>query len=311
MTVTILIPVYGVEKYIVECAESLFSQTYTDIEYVFCDDCSTDRSMEKLQGVVERFPERREHVRIVRNDENKGLGGTRVRLVSEVHTDTFLIVDSDDKLPVDAVEKLVSRMKETDTDIVDGGYAEYRDSQIKKKVMPSHLTGERYLRNVMVQNMVSLRVWGRLYKSSVLSKLPDIFIQDVDFAEDICASSRLAAVASRSWTDAVVYYYRVDNFLSYTQNITKKNLYSYFRACATILAFYHQRGHLPLALEVGMLNVYRECRRSSISMEKADEIMQYVPEHFSARVVMNLFRNQKFPLTIADYIYRLLRTCCA
>ena len=53
MTVTVIVPVYGVEKYIAECAESLFSQTYSDIEYVFCDDCTPDRSIELLREVVE------------------------------------------------------------------------------------------------------------------------------------------------------------------------------------------------------------------------------------------------------------------
>ena len=99
MTVTVIVPVYGVEKYIVECAESLFAQTYSDIEYVFCDDCTPDRSMELLCEVIERYPERKEHVRIIRNEQNKGLGGTRRHLISHINTEAFLIVDSDDILP--------------------------------------------------------------------------------------------------------------------------------------------------------------------------------------------------------------------
>ena len=63
MNVTILVPVYGVERYIKECAESLFGQTYKDIEYVFCDDCTPDKSIEVLKEVVARYPERKEHVR--------------------------------------------------------------------------------------------------------------------------------------------------------------------------------------------------------------------------------------------------------
>ena len=123
MTVTVIVPVYGVEKYIVECAESLFAQTYSDIEYVFCDDCTPDRSMELLREVMERYPERKEHVRIIRNEQNKGLGGTRRHLISHINSEVFLIVDSDDILPPDAVKILVNRMKETDTEIVDGAYA--------------------------------------------------------------------------------------------------------------------------------------------------------------------------------------------
>ena len=55
MTVTIIVPVYGVEKYIRECAVSLFSQTYDKIEYVFCDDCTPDRSIEILHEVMAEY----------------------------------------------------------------------------------------------------------------------------------------------------------------------------------------------------------------------------------------------------------------
>lgn len=71
MTVTIIVPVYGVERYIRECAESLFAQTYEDIEYVFCDDCTPDRSIDVLHEVMAAYPQRK--VRIIRNKQNKGI----------------------------------------------------------------------------------------------------------------------------------------------------------------------------------------------------------------------------------------------
>ena len=311
MTVTIIVPVYGVEKYIAECAESLFAQTYSDIEYVFCDDCTPDRSIELLREVVERYPERKERVRIVHNDTNMGIGTTRKRLVSEVHTDTFLFVDSDDVLPLNAVETLVKRMKETDTDIVDGAYAIYVDEKAGKVITPPHDEPSKYLDKILCQNIILPRVWGRLYKTFVLNKVKDLFIDGIDFAEDICATSRLACVTSRSWTDDVVYYYRTDNINSYTRNITKRNILSYFRAMSVVLSFYHQRkGHLPMSLEIGVLNAYRQCGRSNIPVSMADETIGYVPEHFSAQLLYWLFhRKSKFVLKLADYLYRLTRIC--
>ena len=311
MTVTVIVPVYGVEKYIAECAESLFAQTYSGIEYVFCDDCTPDRSIELLREVVERYPERKERVRIVHNDTNMGIGTTRKRLVSEVHTDTFLFVDSDDVLPLNAVETLVKRMKETDTDIVDGAYAIYVDEKTGKVITPSHDEPSKYLDKILCQNIILPRVWGRLYKTSVLDKVKDLFIEGIDFAEDICATSRLACVTSRSWTDEVVYYYRTDNINSYTRNITKKNILSYFRAMSVVLSFYHQRkGHLPMSLEIGVLNAYRQCGRSDIPVTTADETIAYVPEHFSARLLYWLFHSKSgLVLKLADYLYRLIRIC--
>ena len=311
MTVTVIVPVYGVEKYIAECAESLFAQTYSDIEYVFCDDCTPDRSIELLREVMERYPERKEQVRIIRNEENKGLGGTRRHLISYINSEVFVIVDSDDVLPLDAVSILVNKMNETDSDIVDGAYAIYVDEKVGKVIVPPHDEPSKYLDKILCQNIILPRVWGRLYKTSVLNKVKDLFIDGIDFAEDICATSRLACVTSRSWTDEVVYYYRTDNINSYTRNITKRNILSYVRAMSVVLSFYHQRkGHLPMSLEIGVLNAYRQCGRSNIPVSMADEIIGYVPEHFSARMLYWLFHSKsKFVQKLTDYLYRFIRIC--
>ena len=309
MTVTILVPVFGVEKYIGECVESLFMQNYTEIEYIFCNDSTPDGSIGILSEVMERYPNRKEHVRILHNETNKGVGYTRNRLVSEVKTDYFLFVDSDDVLPSNAVSALVNKMRETDTDIVDGAYAIYKDGNAGKKVKPSHDDPSKYLDNVLRQNILLPRVWGRLYKSSVLQMVKALFVEGIDYAEDVCATSRLACVTSRSWTDEVVYYYRTDNINSYTRNITKKNILSYFNAMAVVLSFYHQRkGHLPMSLEIGVLNAFRECGRARIDIRKADEIIGYIPEHFIAQFLYWLFhRKSKAVLIFADCLYRLVR----
>jgi glycosyltransferase involved in cell wall biosynthesis len=267
--------------------------------------------MEVLRKVMERHPERKEHVRIIRNEQNKGLGGTRRHLISHINSEAFIIVDSDDVLPPDAVKVLVNRMKETDTEIVDGAYAIYVDGKADKAIKPSHDEPSKYFDKILCQNVILPRVWGRLYKTSVLDKVKDLFVEGIDFAEDICATSRLACVTSRSWTDEAVYYYRTDNINSYTRNITKKNVLSYFRAMAVVLSFYHQRkGHLPMSLEIGVLNAYRQCGRSHIPVSKADEIIGYIPEHFSARLLYGLFHSKsKVVQKMADCIYRFMRIC--
>lgn len=58
MKVSILVPVYGVEKYIEKCAVSLFEQTYEDVEYVFVDDCTPDNSMQLLEAVIAKYPDK-------------------------------------------------------------------------------------------------------------------------------------------------------------------------------------------------------------------------------------------------------------
>ncbi len=62
--VSVLVPVYRVDRFIERCARSLFEQTYDNLEYIFVDDCSPDNSIAILRRVMEDYPERKGQVRM-------------------------------------------------------------------------------------------------------------------------------------------------------------------------------------------------------------------------------------------------------
>lgn len=310
LTVTVLLPVYRVEKYIAKCAESLFAQTYPQIEYVFCDDCTPDRSIEVLQEVIENFPERKPHVHILRQEHNSGTGTVRARLLQEVRTDTFCFVDSDDFMPADAIETLVKRMTETGKDIIDGAYADYCNDKASMPMHRTHCSDDKFLRRVQCLNLENHCVWGRLYKTSVLQRLPDMFFDGIDCSEDFCATARISAVATRAWTDSLVYYYRTNPSSTFINTLNEKNMLSTLRAMAQVLRFYHMRGHLPMAMEIGVLHMYRECHKAAISPEVADRELKYVPEHFRAKLLYAMLHNDKL-YKLGDFLYRLTRAIVA
>ena len=101
---SIVVPVYGVEKYIGRCAETLFSQTYDNIQFVFVNDGTKDKSMEVLAEVLEGYQHLKDRVVIV-NKENGGLPAARKTGMEYVTGDYVLHVDSDDWLELDAVEQ--------------------------------------------------------------------------------------------------------------------------------------------------------------------------------------------------------------
>ena len=72
MKISILIPIYKVEKYIRRCAESIFRQTYLDLEIIFVDDASPDNSLSILKDTILSFPSRSNQITIISNDSNKG-----------------------------------------------------------------------------------------------------------------------------------------------------------------------------------------------------------------------------------------------
>ena len=94
--VSILVPIYGVEKYIERCARLLFEQTYENIEYVFVNDCTKDRSLDILKNVIEQYVLRKPHITIVDNERNLGLAGTRNVAMARATGDFVIHVDSDD-----------------------------------------------------------------------------------------------------------------------------------------------------------------------------------------------------------------------
>ena len=68
--VSVVIPIYNVEKYIARCARALCKQTLDAIEYIFVNDCTPDRSMLILQSVIQKYPNRSKDVIIITHDHN-------------------------------------------------------------------------------------------------------------------------------------------------------------------------------------------------------------------------------------------------
>ena len=103
MKVSVCIPVYGVEKYIERCARSLFEQTMKDdIEFIFVDDCTPDKSIEILQKVLEEYPERKNQVKIIRHETNKGLTGARNTALKHVNVTYNNLTTLEFKISYDA-----------------------------------------------------------------------------------------------------------------------------------------------------------------------------------------------------------------
>ena len=118
LKVSVIIPVYGVEKYIAEFAVSAFEQTYPYIEYVFVNDGTKDRSIEILENLIaEKYPHLKDSVIIV-NKENGGLPAARKTGLEHASGDYIWHVDPDDWLELDAVASIVDKIVKTGAEVV-------------------------------------------------------------------------------------------------------------------------------------------------------------------------------------------------
>lgn len=117
--VTIGIPVYNVEKYVRETLESALAQTFPSIEFLICDDCGTDHSIDIVRDLQQNHP-RGKDIRIVRQPHNMGLGCGRNRMIAEAQGRYIYFMDADDLLSANAIDLLYHKAAEYDADIVYG-----------------------------------------------------------------------------------------------------------------------------------------------------------------------------------------------
>lgn len=120
--VSVIIPVYGVEPFIERCARSLFEQTMNDIEYIFIDDCTRDRSIDILMHVIEEYQPRltrdRKYVRIEKMPTNSGLPAVRRYGVPLASGEYIIHSDSDDWCDKNMLYSMYSKAKRENADCV-------------------------------------------------------------------------------------------------------------------------------------------------------------------------------------------------
>ena len=96
--ITVITPVYKVEKYVEKCCRSLFGQPIKDVEFVFVDDNSPDKSVDIINNVLAEYPHRKEHVKIIRHQINCGVAYARNTGLENASGSYIAFVDSDDYL---------------------------------------------------------------------------------------------------------------------------------------------------------------------------------------------------------------------
>ena len=119
--VTIGIPVYNVEKYIRLSLDSALAQTFGSIEFLFCDDCGTDSSIDIIKEYQQHHPSGKD-IHIVRQPQNMGIGAARNRMLSEAQGRYFYSLDADDSIAENTIELLYSTAQQYQAEIVYGSY---------------------------------------------------------------------------------------------------------------------------------------------------------------------------------------------
>ena len=211
-TISVIAPIYGVEKYIVQFAESLLGQTYDNIQFIFVNDGSKDSSIELLEGLINgKYISLKDKITIV-NKENQGLPAARCTGMEYATGDYVLHVDSDDWLERDAIEQIASVAAETDSEVIYFDfYKEYSTrSKLDKEREYSVQTKMKY-----ISGMLNYKAYGYVWNKCVKRSLylnNDIRFPAYGMHEDIYLMSQLLFVAeSIVHLPSALYHYRRDN----------------------------------------------------------------------------------------------------
>lgn len=258
--VTIIVPVYGVEQYVSRCAESLFEQTYDNIEVIFVNDCTKDRSIEVIEDTISKYPKLKEKTRIINHEVNKGLAAARITGLMAATGEYVTHVDSDDYAEHTMVEKLVKKAQESGSDIVCCGFAKFTPTR-RKELLPQNISKEALIEKILY-NSIPGSCWGKLYKMELYKNHPDAWpIEGINHGEDYVTIPRLLYYSnSLEYVSEALYNYNIGNQSSYTQNFTRKSMDNMVACDEVLMKFFKGK----LSDEV----IYKMLLRSKTAMLK-------------------------------------------
>ncbi|MBS9767517.1 MAG: glycosyltransferase family 2 protein [Flavobacteriaceae bacterium] len=244
--VTIIIPIYNVEKYIKRCVVSLFEQDFEDIEYIFVNDCTPDNSVGILEKTIEKYPNRKPNVTVTHHKENKGLGWARNTGVKQATGEYILHIDNDDWCELDMVSSLYNKAKETDADIVGCDFIKHFKSNKEVVIKQNYgTTKKQNFTKILLgkEKEISPNVWNKLVKRDLYIKNNIYPPTQINFAEDWWLMVRLFSVAEKtSVVPKALYHYNRANADAITMNMSEKNWKDFHWYIITTQQFLEESG---------------------------------------------------------------------
>lgn len=236
---SIIVPVYNVERYIKECMESLLSQTCSDFETLFVDDCSQDASVYVVEQFLIDHPNF--NGRIIHHGKNGGLSAARNTGLKAATGEYILFLDSDDELSSDCIDKLTAPLNERTYDVVVGGVREqYADGTGNETEM---ITGP--VLNPMksyADGAWYVMAWNKLCNRKFLLD-NELYFEEGLLHEDVVWSFKLASVCQSMYIEnSPTYYYKIRNASIMTSMSVEKDTSIYVNAFSKIKEYIDEKG---------------------------------------------------------------------
>lgn len=213
--VSIIIPIYNVEKYLRECLDSVVNQTLSEIEIICVNDGSKDNCLE----IIQEYAKVDSRIKIL-NKDNSGYGDSMNKGIELATGEYIGIVEPDDYVEKDMFQKLYSKAKEYDADIVKSNFFILQDSNKDKKITLVMLDESKKYYDKLLSPIKNLNVyrfpmytWSGIYKREFINKnnikhntTPGASFQDNGFFFQTFSLAKTVYFINEAF-----YYYRWDN----------------------------------------------------------------------------------------------------
>lgn len=234
--VTVIVPVFKVEKYLRNCLDSLVAQSLLNWEAILVDDGSPDRSGE----ICDEYAAKDARFRVIHKD-NGGLSSARNAAVPLSKGEYCFFLDSDDFLHINTLKALSEYAIQTNADIVQCGFLRGIDKKFPDIIETNFVEYDNH--SIFTSFAAKIITCGKLYRNEVIVdiKFPEGFVNEDDFT-----TWKFYYKAKRIAVTATPYYYYTVNPASIMANQQRKPNLNYFNAYRERIAFFKQKGEQDL-----------------------------------------------------------------
>lgn len=265
--VSIVMPVYNVEKYICNAVKSVLEQTYSKIELIIVNDGTKDNSIEVIANMVKND----KRIRII-NRSNGGLSAARNTGLKECKGKYVLFMDSDDTIENDLIEKTIKVAEQEKSDIVVFGYSVIHCNEDDEMISKSHVSFDNLCyEDIIKENQIPSYfptaigyAWNKLYNLSYLKKYNYMFEEGISLIEDVLFNEKVFAGTKKINFVAGSYYKYWSRPRQTLSDTYYKNMFDLFKrgfaSRADLLKYlYVNAENLNQVLNDNYMNGIRSC----------------------------------------------------
>lgn len=202
--ISVIVPIYNVEKYLQECLDSIINQTFKDIEIICVNDGSTDSSLE----ILNKYAEQDQRIKII-NQNNQGLSAARNTGIKYANGEYISFIDSDDYIDTSLYETLVKYLP---AEMICFNAKAFGDNFIPEKMQKNLICKINGLEKISDKSIFKTNVyaWNKLFKTEIIKKYnlefpKGLYFEDFVFLWDYMLKIKTAYYLKN---DKAFYYYR-------------------------------------------------------------------------------------------------------